>query len=135
MQSNYVTSIAADKLGRWLVTADSGPDNIVIVWDAQQFAPCRTIFAPHGILDISKVAISADAKYLVTLAYRDKAVIHWWIWSFGFEFPHGVYVLQFVYSYDIQNICVYFLYVYLCICICICVCIYLPLSLVCWFWA
>lgn len=89
-----VTCIAADGNGKWLVTADSGPENVIIVWDSKDNFPQRTIFNPHRNIKLSKVIISSDAKYLMTLGYQDKSNISWWIWSFGLNDPHGkVYMI------------------------------------------
>lgn len=84
-----VTFIASDAQGKWLVTADSGPENILIIWDSSDYFPQRTIFLPHKETKLSKVAISADAKYLLTMGYGEKATIFWWIWSYGLDEPHG----------------------------------------------
>lgn len=84
-----VTCIASDTRGKWLVTADSGPENVVIVWDSDDFFPQRTLFSPHGAIAIAKATISGDAKYLLTLGYKERAVLHWWIWSIGDNEPHG----------------------------------------------
>lgn len=83
-----ITCIAADAQGKWLVTADTGPENIIIIWDASDYFPQKTLFSPHGNNKLSRVALSSDAKYLLTLAYTDKAVLYWWIWSFGKDTPH-----------------------------------------------
>ncbi|XP_072944210.1 cilia- and flagella-associated protein 251-like [Epargyreus clarus] len=86
---HMVTCIAKDKEGRWLVTADSGPENILIIWDSSDYFPVRTIYTPHGSVRLSKVALSADAKYLLTLGYQDKANLRWWIWALGKDEPHA----------------------------------------------
>ncbi|XP_060810779.1 cilia- and flagella-associated protein 251 [Amyelois transitella] len=86
---HMVTCIAVDGPGRWLVTADSGPGNIIIIWDSTDYFPQKTLFSPHGNTKLSKVALSADAKYLLTLGYKDKACLYWWIWSFGLDEPHA----------------------------------------------
>lgn len=88
-QRHMITCLAVDGSGRWLVTADSGPENVIIVWDSTDYFPQKTIFNPHRETKLSKVALSADAKYLLTLAYKEKACIFWWIWSFGLDEPHG----------------------------------------------
>ncbi|XP_053625468.1 cilia- and flagella-associated protein 251-like isoform X2 [Plodia interpunctella] len=86
---HMITCLAVDGSGRWLVTADSGPENVIIVWDSTDYFPQKTIFNPHRETKLSKVALSADAKYLLTLAYKEKACIFWWIWSFGLDEPHA----------------------------------------------
>ncbi|KAJ2952482.1 hypothetical protein O0L34_g6800 [Tuta absoluta] len=86
---HMITSIASDLEGKWLVTADTGPENVVIVWDKDAF-PSRTIFYPHRNMKTSKMALSGDAKYLLTLGYgKEGAQLHWWIWSYGSEIPHA----------------------------------------------
>lgn len=84
-----ITCLASDAQGRWLVTADSGPENIIIIWDSSDYFPQRTMFSPHREVRLAKVDISADAKYLLTLGYHPKTTLHWWIWSFGIDEPHG----------------------------------------------
>ncbi|XP_059061775.1 cilia- and flagella-associated protein 251-like [Achroia grisella] len=87
---HIVSCIASDRKGKWLVTADSGPENIIIIWDSSDYFPQRTLFSPHGDTKISKVALSAEAKYLLTLGYKEKAVLFWWIWSLGEDEPHAI---------------------------------------------
>ncbi|CAB3234740.1 unnamed protein product [Arctia plantaginis] len=85
-----VTCIAIDGSGNWLVTADSGPENILIIWDYKDLFPQKTLFSPHGASNIAKIAMSSDAKYLLTMAYiDDKISLHWWIWSFAQVTPHA----------------------------------------------
>ncbi|KOB65696.1 putative WD repeat domain 66 [Operophtera brumata] len=86
---HVITCIAADAQGQWLVTADSGPENIIIIWDSSDNFPQRTMFSPHGESRIAKVAISADAKYLLTMAYTEKTTLSWWIWSLSIDQPHA----------------------------------------------
>ncbi|CAH2074708.1 unnamed protein product, partial [Iphiclides podalirius] len=86
---HMVTCIASDSKGKWLVTADAGPENVLIVWDSGDLFPQKTLFSPHGAMKIAKAAISGDAKYLLTLGYKERAVVHWWIWSFGENEPHA----------------------------------------------
>lgn len=81
--------LATDAQGKWLVTGDSGPENIIIIWDSSDLFPQKTLFSPHGSSKLAKISLSEDAKYLMTLAYTDSAVLHWWIWSFGLDVPHG----------------------------------------------
>lgn len=88
-----ITCIASDAAGKWLVTADSGPENVIIIWDSEDLFPQRTMFSPHGNTKLAKVIISADAKYLLTLGYHEKTKINWWIWSFGLDFPHGNFII------------------------------------------
>ncbi|VVC96642.1 unnamed protein product [Leptidea sinapis] len=84
---HLVVFLATDAKGSWLVTGDSGPENIIIIWDRTDYFPQKTLFSPHGSTRISKVALSSDAKYLLTLGYQEKATLYWWIWSFGHDTP------------------------------------------------
>ncbi|XP_063821464.1 cilia- and flagella-associated protein 251-like [Ostrinia nubilalis] len=86
---HVISFIASDSQGKWLITADSGPENILIIWDSSDYFPQKTIFLPHKETRLSKVALSADAKYLLTLGYEEKASIFWWIWSIGLDEPHA----------------------------------------------
>ncbi|KAJ8722980.1 hypothetical protein PYW07_004160 [Mythimna separata] len=87
-----ITCIASDKTGQWLLTADSGPENSLIVWDFKDLFPQKTFFNPHGNAKIAKVALSTDAKYMITIAYPgQKMVLYWWIWSYGKDTPHATW--------------------------------------------
>ncbi|XP_045785662.1 cilia- and flagella-associated protein 251-like isoform X2 [Maniola jurtina] len=86
---HIVTCISSDSEGKWLVTADSGPENVIIIWDSSDYFPQKTIFNPHRNVKLAKVAMSADAKFLLTLGYQERATICWWIWSFGLDVPHA----------------------------------------------
>ncbi|XP_035436887.2 cilia- and flagella-associated protein 251 isoform X2 [Spodoptera frugiperda] len=89
---HMITCIAADDKGRWLVTADSGIENVLIVWDVRDLFPQKTFFAPHGNAKIAKVALSGDAKYLLSMAYHaEKMSLYFWIWCFGQDTPHAIY--------------------------------------------
>ncbi|XP_045491069.1 cilia- and flagella-associated protein 251-like [Colias croceus] len=87
---HVVTHLAADAQGKWLVTGDSGPEDVIIIWDSNDYFPQRTLFNPHGTSKLAKIALSADAKFLLTLGYHDQAILHWWIWSFGLDVPHAM---------------------------------------------
>ncbi|XP_046965477.1 cilia- and flagella-associated protein 251-like [Vanessa cardui] len=86
---HVVTCISSDGAGKWLVTADTGSENVIIIWDSTDYFPQKTIFNPHRNVKLAKVTMSTDAKYLLTLGYQEKATISWWIWSFGHDVPHA----------------------------------------------
>lgn len=50
-----------------IVTADSGQDSMLVVWDSQWGTPKRTYFEPHenGVIYLD---ISPDSNYIVTLS-------------------------------------------------------------------
>lgn len=57
--------VSEDK--RWIVTADKGPEAMIIVWDAVTGNPIKTIFQPHP-WGVQAIDISPDALFLVTLS-------------------------------------------------------------------
>ena len=64
---NFITCCAVSKDKRWIVTADSGTDSILVVWDSLSGAPVKTLFSPHP-LGVESVDISDDALFLCTLS-------------------------------------------------------------------
>jgi cilia- and flagella-associated protein 251 len=62
-----ITCCAVDKSKRWIVTADSGHDNILIVWDLQTFLPVKTYTTPHSY-GICALDISNDGMYVASLS-------------------------------------------------------------------
>ncbi|XP_063531343.1 cilia- and flagella-associated protein 251-like [Cydia strobilella] len=86
---HMVNCIAADGDGKWLVTSDCGPENLITIWDSDDYFPNKTYFLPHGNMRVSKVALSQDSRFMLTLGYHEKTAIFWWIWSSGQEEPHA----------------------------------------------
>jgi WD40 repeat protein len=58
-------AVSADK--KWIVTADSGEEPILVVWDSLSGAPVKTIFSPHAG-GVKSLDISSDSLYVVTLS-------------------------------------------------------------------
>jgi WD40 repeat protein len=58
-------AVSADK--RWIVTADTGDDTILVVWDSLTGSPVKTIFSPH-LRGVKSVDISGDSLYIATLS-------------------------------------------------------------------
>ena len=58
-------AVSADK--KWIVTADSGDEPILVVWDSLSGAPVKTIFSPHAG-GVRSLDISNDSLYVVTLS-------------------------------------------------------------------
>ncbi|XP_063225998.1 cilia- and flagella-associated protein 251-like isoform X2 [Bacillus rossius redtenbacheri] len=91
---NAVTSISADVSGRWLATADNGPDNVVIVWDVNRRLPIHTLFTPHPEAGIQLVGLSPCARFLVTVSNTSQPTVSIWLWSAGKDIPDGTCVLD-----------------------------------------
>lgn len=64
---NVIACCAVSSDKRWIVTADKGPDSILVVWDSYSGTPVKTIFSPHkdGCIALD---ISNDSLFVVTLS-------------------------------------------------------------------
>jgi WD40 repeat protein len=64
---NIISCCVVDKTKRYVATADSGPDSIIIIWDSFTYLPIKTFTAPHahGVVAID---ISEDGLYIATLS-------------------------------------------------------------------
>ena len=49
------------------MTADSGPDSMLVVWDSISGTPVKTFFNPHPN-GVKTMDISPDAMYIATLS-------------------------------------------------------------------
>mmetsp|Transcript_21112 Transcript_21112/g.27387 ORF Transcript_21112/g.27387 Transcript_21112/m.27387 type:complete len:951 (+) Transcript_21112:86-2938(+) len=59
-------AVSADK--KWVVTADGGPtDSMVVIWDATSASPVKSIFNPHP-KGVRALDMSPDAMFVVTLS-------------------------------------------------------------------
>jgi WD40 repeat protein len=63
---NLIKCCAVSKDKRWIVTADSGDDSILVVWDSMSGAPVKTIFSPHKY-GVQCIDISDDSLFITTL--------------------------------------------------------------------
>ncbi len=74
---NLITCTACSEDKNLIVTADSGQDSMLVVWDSVYATPQRTYFNPHenGVIAMD---ISADAHYLVTLSNNIPQTISLW---------------------------------------------------------
>ena len=74
---NQITCTACSEDKSLIVTADSGQDSMLVVWDSLYATPQRTYFNPHenGVIAMD---ISADARYLVTLSNNLPQTISLW---------------------------------------------------------
>jgi WD40 repeat protein len=64
---NIITCCAVDKTKRWIVTADSGFESIMVVWDAMTFLPVKTFMLPHQY-GVKALDFSDDGMYIATLS-------------------------------------------------------------------
>jgi len=44
---NQITATACSDDKKWLVTADTGEDSMLVVWDSHHGVPVRTFLNPH----------------------------------------------------------------------------------------
>ncbi|OXB84930.1 UNVERIFIED_CONTAM: hypothetical protein H355_016052 [Colinus virginianus] len=84
---NAISCLCVSEDRRWVATADRGPDPLVIVWDAFSGIPVRTIFDSHAGSGICAIAISQDAKCLVTISASTVQRVCVWRWTCPDESP------------------------------------------------
>jgi len=72
------TAVSADK--KWIVTADTGIDSMLVVWESYSGTPFKTIFNPHQE-GVCAVDISPDSSFIVTLSSKIPQSIILWDWS------------------------------------------------------
>ncbi|XP_067163443.1 cilia- and flagella-associated protein 251 [Apteryx mantelli] len=85
--SNVISCLCVSEDGRWVATADGGPDALVIVWDSFSGIPVRTIFDSHPADGVAAIAISRDAKYLATISAGTVQRVCVWKWTYATEAP------------------------------------------------
>ncbi|XJO78238.1 hypothetical protein BDV3_002714 [Batrachochytrium dendrobatidis] len=99
---NSITSTAVSLKQQWIVTADCGPNSMIIVWDINpelksnisdttdapvtprntlQAVPIKNIFDPHDGLGVLSVEFTPDSKYLITLGASQDQTICIWDWT------------------------------------------------------
>ncbi|KYM94219.1 WD repeat-containing protein 66 [Cyphomyrmex costatus] len=84
---NPVKTLSTSRDGKWLLTADSGEDSVVVVWDTEKGIPVCTLFNPHNNEDITAAGISPNAKQIVTVSNGKCQNVHFWLWSYGKDKP------------------------------------------------
>ncbi|KAL7749060.1 hypothetical protein RI367_005464 [Sorochytrium milnesiophthora] len=92
--TNAIVATAMSSDRRWLVTADAGPDALVIVWDAQNGVPIRTYYSPHNEAGVCSLDISADAKFIATLGADVPQTLCLWEWVTDVEKPTSTLLLE-----------------------------------------
>ncbi len=81
--TNPITCVAVSQDKRWIVTADSGVENMIVVWDSTKGIPIKTIFTPHQS-GTKSIDISDDALYIVTLSLASEGesqTLSIWEWT------------------------------------------------------
>ncbi|XP_074061665.1 cilia- and flagella-associated protein 251 isoform X2 [Macrotis lagotis] len=86
--SNVITCMSVSENRRWISTADKGPQCLVIIWDSFSGIPVRTIFniCPEGN-GIKAMAMTNDAKFLVTIDDATCQKVCIWRWTVDTETP------------------------------------------------
>lgn len=72
--TSNITCIAASGNKRWIALGDSGPDNMISIWDATTGTPVRNIFDVGGVMSL---AISNDARYVAMISASNNEFIIW----------------------------------------------------------
>uniref|UniRef100_A0A8B9DRG4 Cilia- and flagella-associated protein 251 n=1 Tax=Anser cygnoides TaxID=8845 RepID=A0A8B9DRG4_ANSCY len=85
--ANAISCLCVSEDRRWVATADRGPDPLVIVWDTFSGIPVRTIFDSHPGGGVAAIAISRDARYLVTISSGRVQKVCLWRWTSHTESP------------------------------------------------
>ncbi|KAJ1619677.1 hypothetical protein T492DRAFT_915817 [Pavlovales sp. CCMP2436] len=81
--ANLISACCVSEDKRWIVTADVGPDPMLVVWDSYSALAAKTIARPH-LAGVQAMDISADGKQIVTLSREagggEPQVISVWHW-------------------------------------------------------
>ncbi|NXU34962.1 CF251 protein, partial [Drymodes brunneopygia] len=85
--TNVISCLCMSEDKRWVATADRGPDPLIIVWDSYSGVPVRTIFESHSEGGVCAIAISQNAKYLVTISAAAVQKVCVWRWTLPTEKP------------------------------------------------
>ncbi|XP_071945536.1 cilia- and flagella-associated protein 251-like [Antedon mediterranea] len=85
--SNNISCTCASNDKRWVATADKGPDSMVIIWDSNTGVPVQTLFTAHSDVGVVAMAMTPDAKYLVTVSAGSYQVVDIWDWTTDGECP------------------------------------------------
>ncbi|NWS96549.1 CF251 protein, partial [Mionectes macconnelli] len=85
--ANVISCLCVSEDKRWVATADQGPNALIIVWDSFSGVPVHTIFESHPEDGVCAIAISQDAKYLVTISAGTVQRVCVWRWTLPTEKP------------------------------------------------
>lgn len=83
LQCNQISATAYNKKLDVIVTADTGEDSMLVVWDVNTGTPRKTIFNPHsdGVIALD---INEDGTLIVTLSKASsptQQVVTLWKWQ------------------------------------------------------
>jgi WD40 repeat protein/Ca2+-binding EF-hand superfamily protein len=70
---NIITATTVSKDKKWIVTADTGPDSMLVVWERESGTPVKTFLTPHPY-GVHALDIAPQSNYLVTLSAPAPAV-------------------------------------------------------------
>lgn len=90
---NAITCTCVSEDRRWIATADSGKDSMVIIWDSFTTIPVQTIFEAHPS-GCAAIAMSPDAKYIATISSTLPQTVSVWDWTINGDMPMCSVVLD-----------------------------------------
>ncbi|KAK9873160.1 hypothetical protein WA026_021393 [Henosepilachna vigintioctopunctata] len=88
---NKIVAISSVYDGKFLATADSGPDNVIIVWQKSDLSPAMIYFDPFDEQNILNIALSPTGEFLIAVGEsgNDEIKIDLRLWSQGKDDPDG----------------------------------------------
>ncbi|CAK0831172.1 unnamed protein product [Prorocentrum cordatum] len=64
---NPITATGVSKDKKWIVTADTGPDSMLVVWERETGTPVKTFFNPHPY-GVHALDIAPKSQHIATLS-------------------------------------------------------------------
>eukprot|EP01112_Ceratiomyxa_fruticulosa_P022926 TRINITY_DN8559_c0_g1_i1.p1 TRINITY_DN8559_c0_g1~~TRINITY_DN8559_c0_g1_i1.p1 ORF type:complete len:218 (-),score=52.66 TRINITY_DN8559_c0_g1_i1:393-1046(-) len=78
--TNNISCVCVSDDRQWIVTADEGNDNMLVIWDSKKGVPARSIFRPHPN-GTAAVAMSSDSLFVATLSVGPNQELAIWDWT------------------------------------------------------